>query len=191
MFGDNTVELRCQAQLSTCVRTIVAVLVAALGVASSACHNGSTTPTANANFTILSGIPPFQGTVLGTETTPSNCNTAFDAIGCEQTGNLTLNFEVSYDTKPVYNVNGAPQFVIELMRGSTECLRTAIAYSTPTTSVGNTFGFTVSDFHRDIGHPACGTSFTTDSVLFILSTNSGQTLFTQAIAGGWTFTFMP
>ncbi len=179
------------------VRTLTtAALIAALSTLLSACSSSPATPapTVSTSFAIVSMNPAFGATVSGRQEVPLSC----PSCGFEQnTQNLTLNFQVTNQTAPAYNKPNSPEFLIQLRKGSTECLRTGTVYATPTTSVGNTFGFTVSAFERDISQPNvnCGANFSTDNIVFTLYTNSAtgqaQTLFTQNVSGGWTFTFTP
>ena len=88
-------------------------------------------------------------------------------------------------------------FVLELLRGTTECLRTQIAYCTRTDggrsgiyTAGAPAVYRCTFFVRDNQQPTCGTGFTTDRMRFILQTRgTNSTLFAQDANGGWSFVF--
>jgi hypothetical protein len=148
------------------------------------CNSSSTAPTpagSPQSFVILSSTPAFGGTVFGRGDSDLQGTTGF-----------IVNFQVVSSGRPVY-------FTIELLNGSTECLRTQIAYSALTSSSGNTFAYTSNFFLRDNQQRSCGARFTTDRIHFILQSadpalaaGTGApviTLFTQDVSGGWTFSF--
>jgi len=162
------------------------VVCAGIGASCSGSSPTSSTPAQNSNFsfTLISESPQFGATVLGK-----------GATDLQGTVGLSLTFQITASSKPVY-------FELHLLRAGTECLRTQIANSTPTSSTGSTYGYSSTFFVRDNQQLSCGTTFTTDHVQFLLFnadpaagvSTPGQvvtTLFTQNITGGWTFKFGP
>ena len=143
-------------------------------------------PTPLGTFAIVSASPAFGGTVSGTQS---------DLQG---TSGLAVTFQVTY-TQSISDV----YFVLELMGGNLECLRTQIAYCQPnggplrSYAASSTATYRCEFFVRDNQQFGCGTRFTTDRVRFILqdrtlidpATNQLRTLFTQDASGGWTFAF--
>jgi hypothetical protein len=109
-----------------------------------------------------------------------------------------VTFQVTY-TQSISDV----YFVLELMSGNLECLRTQVAYCLPNGSplrsytASSTATYRCEFFVRDNQQFGCGTRFTTDRVRFVLqdrtlidpATNQLRTLFTQDASGGWTFAF--
>ena len=143
-------------------------------------------PTPAGTFAIVSTNPPFGETVTGPQS---------DLQG---TSGLAVTFQLSY-TQPIAD----GYFVLELMGGSLECLRTQIAYCLPNGSTlrnyaaSSTLTYRCEFFVRDNQQFGCGTRYTTDRLRFILqdrtvidsATNQLRTLFTQDGSGAWTFSF--
>jgi hypothetical protein len=131
-------------------------------------------------FSVVSSSPAFGGTVSG----PSS-----DLQGT--TGlNLTIQTSSSGAIPSAY-------FVVELLDGTSECLRTQIAYCQRTDggqsgsyAAGESATYRCTFFVRDNQQPTCGARFTTNRIRFILQSRaSSETLFTQDVTGGWSFTF--
>lgn len=138
------------------------------------------TPLAGA-FAVIQSDPPYGGTVLGAQS---------DLQG-------TKNLFVFVQTSSARRVSSA-YFVLELLDGTTECLRTQIAYcqrysagawgsyEPPGESALYGCGF----FVRDNQQPSCGRTFTTTRQRWVLmDRDTGETLVTQEAAGGWSFAF--
>jgi hypothetical protein len=156
------------------------VAAAASGGGGSGGPTSTTPPTMpSGTFTVLSSTPGFGATVTGAET---------DLQG---TRTLTVTFQWTYSSSI-----SSLRWVLELLSGSTECLRTAIDYSSRTDGgprtayvAGTSATYSSSFFLRDFTLPSCGSRFTTDRIRFILIDGSNRTLFTQDATGGWTFQF--
>src|SRR5262249_17728395 len=143
-------------------------------------------PTPPGTFVIVSTSPAFGGTVTGSQS---------DLQG---TSGLAVTFQMTY-TQPISD----GYFVLELMSGSLECLRSQIGYCLPNGSTlrnyaaSSTVTYRCEFFVRDNQQFGCGTRYTTDRVRFILqdralidpATNQLRTLFTNDVSGGWTFSF--
>lgn len=131
-------------------------------------------------FAIVQSDPPFGGTVLGA---------ASDLQGTE-------NLFVVLTTSSARMLTSA-YFVLELLDGTTECIRTQIAYCRR--SDGGVHGFYAPGesatyscrfFVRDNQQPSCGRTFTTTRQRWILIDRAtGETVVTQEAAGGWSFVF--
>jgi hypothetical protein len=91
----------------------------------------------------------------------------------------------------------AAYFVLELLNGSTECLRTQVAYCQRTDggtngayNAGQAANYACPFFLRDNQQPTCGMKFTTDRMRFVLITRpTNETVFVQESTGGWSFAF--
>jgi hypothetical protein len=151
------------------------------GAASGPSAAPGATPTPPAGtFSVVSSSPAFAGTVSG----PSN-----DLAG-------TTGLSVTIQTSSSSAIPSA-YFVVELLDGATECLRTGIYYCDRTD--GGTAGTYVAGepatyrctfFVRDNQQPSCGARFTTNRIRFILQSRpSLETVFTQEVTGGWSFVF--
>jgi hypothetical protein len=114
-------------------------------------------------------------------------------------GQLSVTFQMTYaeSIPDVY-------FVLELLRGDSECLRSQIAYAVrqdggPAHSfeARTTAEYRCFFFVRDNQQAGCGRSFTTDRIRFILldrtqldaRTGGLRELFSQDVIGGWSFVF--
>jgi len=166
-----------------------------------ACGGGgggqTTTPTTPASptpspppagaFAVVGSSPAFGATVTGPDS---------DLQGVSE---LSVTFQMSYaeSISDMY-------FVLELLSGSTECLRSQIGYADrldggpPRSYAANTTAeYRCRFFVRDNQQPGCGQSFTTDRIRFILQdrtqlepgTNELRNLLSQDASGGWTFVF--
>lgn len=169
---------------------------APLVLALTACgESGSVTPppttptptpqsTPSGNFAVVASNPAFGGTVRGSDS---------DLQGVTS---LQVTFHMTYsESIPDF------YFVLQLLNGSTECLRSQIAYSTRldpspprTYTAGTTAGFQSYFFVRDNQQPSCGASFTTNRVRLVVEdidpvTGQPRRLLTQEASGGWTFVF--
>ncbi len=180
-------------------RVLLLLILGGLGLALGACGEGgsgneptpvqTTTPppVPTGTFAIETSTPAFGGTVMGRES---------DLQGVS---GLTVTFQWTYgeSLSDVY-------FVLALFNGSTECLRSQIAYSrrldsSPSSAyaAGTTARYRSEFFVRDNQQPGCGSSFTTNRVRFTLqdrtridpATRQLQTLYWTEVSGGWTFSF--
>jgi len=145
------------------------------------------TPTPTGTFSVVSVSPSFGATVSGSDSDLQGI------LGLEVT------FQMSYpqSISDIY-------FVLELRSGTTECLRSQIAYTTrpdggPFYSYpgGTTATYRTWFFVRDNQQAGCGARFATDRMRFVLqdrsaidpTTGQPRTLFTQEESGGWAFEF--
>jgi hypothetical protein len=141
--------------------------------------SASSTPAAG-SFSVVSSSPAFGSTVVG------------DNSDLQGTSGLTVTIQTSSST----SIPSA-YFVLELLNGTTECLRTQIAYCPrPDGGVSGSYiaGVPVTNrctfFVRDNQQPTCGRGFTTNRMRFILQARgTNETLFTQDTTGGWSFAF--
>jgi hypothetical protein len=139
-----------------------------------------TTPSQAGSFAVVSSSPAFGGTVFGQNS---------DLQG---TSGLTVTIQTASST----SVSSA-YFVLELLNGTTECLRTQIAYCSRTDggasgsySAGEAATYRCAFFLRDNQQPTCGAGFTTSRMRFILQArDTNSTVFTQETTGGWSFVF--
>jgi hypothetical protein len=144
-------------------------------------------PTPSGSFAIVSSAPAFNATVTGRES---------DLQGISD---LAVTFQMTYP-ESLSNV----YFSLQLFGGSTECLRSQIAYSRRLHSspawayaAGTTAVYRSEFFVRDNQQPGCGASFTTNRIRFVLQdrnqvdpgTGQLRTLYFQDVSGGWTFAF--
>ena len=178
-------------------RAVRILLCGPLAVALTACSEGggSSTPvqapvpqsTPPGTFSITSSSPTFGATLTGRDS---------DLQGV--TG-LTVTFQMTY-TESLSSLF----FVLSLFDGTTECLRSQIAYSRRLDSspawayaAGTTAVYRSEFFVRDNQQPGCGSRFTTNRIRFVLQdhnqidpgTGQLRTLYWQEVSGGWTFSF--
>lgn len=180
-------------------RVLLLLIVVGLGLALPACDEGETVsdptpaqttlppPPPTGTFAIETSTPAFGGTVTGRES---------DLQGVS---GLAVTFQWTYGESlaDVY-------FVLALFNGSTECLRSQIAYSRRLDSspanayaAGTTARYRSEFFVRDNQQPGCGSSFTTNRIRFTLQDRSQvdpvtrqlRTLYWTEQSGGWTFAF--
>ena len=162
-------------------------LVLALAAGVVACSDSPTptipptptpTPAPTGTFGVVSASPGFGGLVSEPES---------DEQG---TSSLTVTFQVTYT-----GAIPSPYFVVVLLNGPTECLRTQVAYCTLTGGGGTPSSFGTATYRcpffvRDSQQPSCGAHFTTDRVRLVLQDRDTlRTVFTQEVSGGWTFSF--
>ncbi len=139
----------------------------------------ATPPPAGA-FVVVEAVPPLGGTV----TSP----------GSELEGLSTLN--VTLSTSSARSIASA-YFVLQLLNGTTECLRTAIRYCRRTDGgawgvyrAGEAANYKCTWFLHDAQQPSCGRAYVTTSLRWILVDNSThETVVTAERAGGWSFAF--
>mgnify|MGYP000931526719 CR=1 FL=1 len=137
-------------------------------------------PTPTGSFTLVSSTPAFGGQVSGQNS---------DLQG---TSGLTVTLQTT-------SLTAIPSayFVLELLNGTTECLRTQIAYCTRTDggvagsyAAGESATYRCAFFLRDNQQASCGAQFTTNRMRFILQARgSNDVLLSQEAAGGWSFVF--
>ncbi len=137
------------------------------------------TPPAGA-FVVVEAVPPLGGTV----TSP----------GSDLQGVSTLT--VTLSTSSTRNIASA-YFVLQLLGGTTECLRTAIRYCSRTDGgawgvyrAGEAANYKCTWFLHDTQQPSCGKAFVTTSLRWILVDNSThETVVSAERTGGWSFVF--
>ncbi len=138
------------------------------------------TPPPAGAFAVLETVPPLGGTV--------------SSDGSDLDGLSALN--VTLSTSSTRSIASA-YFVLELLDGSTECLRTAIAYCHRTDGgesgiyrAGEAANYKCTWFVRDNRQPSCGRAFTTTRLRWILMDNATrETVVTAESPGGWSFAF--
>lgn len=138
----------------------------------------SPTPTLAGSFSVVSSNPAVGATVFGESS---------DLQG-------TSGLAVTIQTTSATSVSSA-YFVLSLLNGTTECLRTQIAYCDRTDGLSGSYSagvpatYRCTFFVRGNQEPSCGARFTTNRVRFTLQTGGRDTLFAQETAGGWSFVF--
>lgn len=167
------------------------VVLGLLALALSACGSDGATPAQpiapptpspppSGTFAVVSSSPVFGSTVFGRDS---------DLQG---TSELTVTIQTTYSG----SIPSA-YFVLALLNGTTECLRTQIAYCARadggpwgTYTPGESATYRCTFFVRDNQQPTCGSRFTTNRMRFILQTRgTNDTLFLQEANGGWSFVF--
>ena len=149
-------------------------------------------PTVSPSPTPTPAVPP-AGAFAVIETVPPLGSTVSSA-GSDLEGLSTLN--VTLSTSSTRSIASA-YFVLELLDGSTECLRTAIAYCRRTDGgtwgeyrAGEAANYKCTWFVRDNQQPSCGRAFVTTRLRWILVDNSTrETVVTAESPGGWSFAF--
>jgi len=144
------------------------------------------TPAPAGTFAVIESSPGFGATVVGPDS---------DLQGVSD---LTVTFDMTYEESisEVY-------FVLALLDGTTECLRSQVAYArrvdggAPRTySAGTTARYRCEFFVRDNQQVGCGPTFSTNRIRLVLQDHSQidpdtglRTLFTEEVSGGWSFVF--
>ena len=171
--------------LRRCTLTFVFVVLNGCGGAGSAGPTAAVVPTPapaptpSGQFALTTVAPIFGATITSSFT---------DLQG--------IVMDVRFRASPPETVNEA-FFVLALLNGTTECLRSQIAYCTRTEGgSGTSFpagaftGYSCRIFIRDNQQPSCGLSFTTNRVRLLLQERgSPRTVFTADADGGWSFQF--